>query len=132
MTVTTEVLGLEAVQAWAADLVSEVTKAAAAEVLAESTQLQTNIVYAMPVDTGWAMSRWGNPEVVGGVWEASEDGLEITQGSDLESQINHYEYIIRLNEGSSMQAPAGFIDTAADRAGDRLEARLDTIADTVG
>ena len=131
MTVTTEVVGLEAVQAWASELVNATTKAAADAVLEVSNETAFFVQQVMPVDTGWAQSRWGEVAVVGGVWEVSEDGLEIKQGSDLEGTINHYEYIIRLNEGSSMQAPAGFIDTAAERGGNNLEARLDEIAGMV-
>ena len=71
-----------------------------------------NLVQAqMPVDTGWAQQRWGVPEY-GGVWETRDAGLTIEHGSSIEP----YEYIERLNEGSSKQAPAGFIDAAAAKA----------------
>lgn len=130
MTVTTETRGLEDVTAWADNLARTFTEAAAAAVLEESTQGATNVDMAMPVDTGWASMRFGDPAVEGGVFEVSDDGLEVEFGSDL-SMFGLYEYIIRLNEGSSMQAPAGFIDVEAERTGNRLEARLNEIVDMV-
>ena len=129
MSVTTETRGLEAVQAWASDLPQAFTKAAAGKVLDVSQQTASNVEMVMPVDTGWASRRWGNPAEYG-LWEVSDDGLMIEQGSDL-SVINMFEYIKKLNEGSSMQAPAGFIDVEADKAGDRLEGQLNEIADMV-
>lgn len=131
MTVTAEVLGVAEVQAWAADLGNAFTRAAASEVLAESEALVEDVAGQMPVDTGWAAGRWGDAAVPGGVWSVTDNGLSIEQGSDLKMLLDLYEYIIRLNEGSSQQAPAGFIDAAAERAGDKLEARLNEIADMV-
>lgn len=131
MTVTAETAGVAETQAWAANLPAAFTKAAADAVLEESTTTAVEVEYSMPVLTGWAMGRWGNPAVPGGVWEVSEDGLSIEQGSDLEGLLNMFEYIVRLNEGSSSQAPAGFIDMAAERGGDRLENKLDQIPDAV-
>lgn len=131
MTVTAEVNGVEAVQAWAANLANAVTNGAAAAVEAEADVTIVSVSSAMPVDTGWARDRFGETNVPGGFYEKSEDGLTIEFGSDLEGQLNMFEYITRLNEGSSMQAPAGFIDVIAAQAGDRLEARLNEITDTV-
>jgi len=130
MTVTAAVDGLADVQTWAADLVTTFTQAAASEVLAESEATANRVESVMPVDTGWAAGRWADAAVAGGVWDVSDDGLTIEQGSDL-TDIGMYEYITRLNEGSSKQAPAGFIDVEAERAGDNLEARLNEIADMV-
>lgn len=70
----------------------------------------------MPVDEGAARARWGTPGAPGGIWRELDDGLTIEQGAMLEP----YEYIIKLNEGSSTQAPAGFIDMEEVRAGDEL------------
>lgn len=128
MSVTTEVLGLADLQAWAAGLEDLMTKAASDEVEAESEALQEDVASQMPVDTGWAQSRWGEIGVPGGVWLVTDNGLTIEQGSDLSANLGLYEYITRLNEGSSTQAPAGFIDAAAERAGDKLETRLDEIS----
>ena len=66
---------------------------------------------AMPVDTGAARGRWGTPGAPGGVFRVSNDKLTIETGAELEP----FEYIQRLNEGSSRQAPAGFIDDEANR-----------------
>lgn len=130
MPVNAEIIGLAEVQAWATDLTGAFTRAAASEVLAESEALVEDVAGQMPVDTGWAQSRWGEVAIAGGVWEVSDNGLSIEQGSYLDA-IGMYEYITRLNEGSSQQAPAGFIDAAAEKAGDKLEARLNEIADMV-
>jgi len=131
MPVTTDVLGLDSVIAWSSNLNNAMTQAAGDEVEAASEGLQEEVAIAMPVDTGWAQGRWGDVGVPGGVWEVRDNGLTIEQGSDLKQQLDLYEYIIRLNEGSSKQAPAGFIDAAAEKWGDKLENRLNEISDLV-
>lgn len=70
----------------------------------------------MPVDTGAARARWGSQVGAAGIWRIEDDGNTITQGASLEP----YEYIERLNEGWSQQAPAGFLDSAAQYAEYRL------------
>lgn len=70
----------------------------------------------MPVDTGAARARWGVQGASGGIWEETDDGMTITQGAGLEP----YEYIEKLNEGSSQQAPAGFLDAIAYKAEEEL------------
>lgn len=102
---------------------NEVVKPA---VLTESTELEEKIVEAMPVDTGRARSSWGhsrpglmvkeNPDFKASdaVWEVLDDGKTIIQGTDV-------IYVPRLNEGSSRQAPAGFIDAPALLALEDLE-----------
>lgn len=70
----------------------------------------------MPVDTGRARASWGDA-MREGTWEIADDGTAITQGSNV-------NYVGRLNEGWSQQAPAGFIDAAAEAAGDTLEEQL--------
>lgn len=79
----------------------------------------------MPVDQGRARASWGmwTPEHLveqgtdaseaDSFYEESADGLTITQGSNV-------EYIKELNEGSSTQAPAGFIDNAFKAAQEML------------
>jgi hypothetical protein len=52
-----------------------------------------------------------------GIWEVRSDGFAITQGSNV-------PYIANLNDGSSQQASAGFIDLAAQEAQDDLEDAL--------
>ncbi len=131
MPVTAETTGLDDLTSWADGLTTTFKEAAASEVMAASEQSIEYVSSIMPVDTGWAQSRWGDPAVPGGIFDVSEDGLTIEMGSDLKDQLDLFEYITRLNEGSSKQAPAGFIDVAAERAGDGLEARLNEIADMV-
>lgn len=91
----------------------------------------------MPVDYGDAQGRWGNPgwRMVNpryqgaagqGIWREDVRNLTHTQGAELAP----YEYIERLNEGSSQQAPAGFIDAAVERAVDKAEDT--TLAAVVG
>ena len=75
---------------------------------------ERNIKIRMPVDTGRARASWGHDEApLGtglGIWEEDEQGLSLTQGTKV-------EYVEYLNQGSSSQAPAGFIDAEAERAG---------------
>lgn len=93
-------------------------------VRAESLRAMRNIKLAMPVDTGRARAGWGvytPSDLRGGaeggaddaVWEESDEGFTIEQGTTI-------VYVPRLNDGYSSQAPAGFIDTEAERAADRL------------
>lgn len=70
----------------------------------------------MPVDTGRARASWGSPEAEG-IWREGKDGMSVTQGTNV-------QYVRSLNEGSSKQAPAGFIDAAAERARVRIMERL--------
>lgn len=130
MPVTMTTSGLEELFTWADELKNTFKQAATDEVEAAAEESINSVSQQMPVDTGWAQSRWGDPLSPGGIYEVSEDGLTIEMGSDL-SEIGMYEYITRLNEGSSKQAPAGFIDVAAERAGNALETRLNEIADMV-
>lgn len=123
-----EAVGWEQAAAKAAGMNEEIKNAVAAEILEVSQMVQNLIQGDMPVDTGWAQSRWGEPDY-GGIWEESDDGWEIKQGSSIEP----YEYIIALNEGSSSQAPAGFIDSAAawgqEQAVIGIEQKLSVIDD---
>ena len=82
-------------------------------------QAKANIQTAMPVDKGHARARWGSQNAPG-IWIENEQLLTVTQGAAL----NPFEYIVRLNEGSSQQAPAGFIDVNAERALDELTEKL--------
>lgn len=78
-----------------------------------SFNVERRIKIKMPVDTGRARASWGHSTApaspADGIWEEDERALSITQGSAV-------EYIENLNEGSSQQAPAGFID-AEERLG---------------
>lgn len=75
----------------------------------------------MPVDTGAARARWGSQVGSAGIWRIQDGGNTIEQGASLEP----YEYIERLNEGWSQQAPAGFLDTAAQYGEYRLQDNLE-------
>lgn len=95
-------------------------------ILAESAEwVRERARMEMPVDTGFARARWGSEYP--GVWRIEDDGFTIIQGAQLEP----YEYIERLNEGWSKQAPAGFLDTVAQfgeyRLVDALEADIPQI-----
>ena len=98
----------------------EIKKRAQQVIRAASFALERRIKKEMPVDTGRARSNWGHwtPAAKFGsipandndsVWEEADGGLTIAQGTNL-------EYVQNLNEGSSSQAPRGFIDKAADAA----------------
>lgn len=96
-----------------------------------SLAAERRIKSAMPVDTGRARASWGHfsPRdfrVAGAglaadaVWEADKENLSITQGSNV-------EYVPRLNDGSSRQAPAGFIDAAAEKASQEVDEQIDQL-----
>jgi hypothetical protein len=90
-----------------------------------------NLVEDTPRDTGWARSNWvpsigksvdhtvGTPESVSK--SASESGVAaVASGYTLEKGpvfiSNNVPYIGRLNDGSSKQAPSGFVQAAILRA----------------
>ena len=105
---------------FAAAMNSETVNGVREDVKTTSDNMQMQIQAEMPVDTGWAQARWGEP-AYGGVYEERDAGLTIEQGSSIEP----YEYIERLNEGSSQQAPAGFIDVNAENGERALQEKLD-------
>ncbi len=96
-----------------------------------------NLIEDTPVDTGWARANWipsigapptspagetgsGEPDV-GAAGAAQQQGVaQIAVGYTLEqgnvSITNNVPYIRRLNEGSSSQAPAMFVQSAIARA----------------
>lgn len=92
-----------------------------------------NLTEDTPVDTGWARANWipsigappsqptGSPTDVGAARAAQQQGVAaIAVGYTLEqgnvSITNNVPYIRRLNEGSSGQAPAMFVQSAIARA----------------
>lgn len=81
-----------------------------------SVLVRDRVANQMPIDTGAAVYRWGNPTASDGIWIESDDGMSIEQGAGRVP----YEYISRLNEGWSRQAPAGFIDVIAQQAAEDL------------
>jgi hypothetical protein len=87
--------------------------------------------YGTPVDTGWARANWvpaiGSPyEGTAGSKKALNLGVQqqaiatvatsyrLSQGPIYIS--NNVPYIVLLNEGSSKQAPAGFVQNAISKA----------------
>lgn len=96
-----------------------------------------------PVDTGWARANWipriGEPfRGTTGTREQAEDGnvSESDGNAGLTSLLgyriergrvfisNNVPYIVRLNEGSSMQAPSGFVQAAIQEAIESLFRRI--------
>lgn len=126
----------------------KVTLAQAQRLLREvSFAVEKRVKMEMPVDTGRARASWGHwtPGDIHGVpvrhgprrrgaagaadtrasnadavYEESEDGLTITQGSNV-------PYIEFLNNGHSRQAPAGFLDRAQLTGQIELEKAVGTI-----
>jgi hypothetical protein len=92
--------------------------------------------YGTPVDTGWARANWvpniGAPQTTTeGTREAAEAGSVSTAGQQAavarvaasyrRSQgpvfiTNNVPYVVFLNEGSSKQAPRGFVQNAIFKA----------------
>jgi hypothetical protein len=105
-----------------AKLPAELKQALVYAVLDTGNEIKERIQERMPVDTGWAQARWGEP-MYGGIWDVARNGLTISLGSDIEP----YEYIFRLNEGYSLQAPAGFIDVEAARGEQALAKRSEDL-----
>jgi len=88
------------------------------EVRRTALEAERQVKLEMPVDTGRARASWGHstPPAGGsdGIWEEDRAHLSITEGSEV-------EYIGRLNEGHSRQAPAGFIDAIGVRVQNAFE-----------
>ena len=94
-----------------------------------------NLIESTPVDTGWARANW-IPSVTksiqdtAGTREQAESG-SVNKGPQLSGQAevlgyklrqgrvfvtNNVPYILRLNDGSSTQAPSGFVEAAVQKA----------------
>lgn len=121
--ITVEVQGLAEAEAYLRFLPTELKQGSVSVVYTVAVEGKEAVRGRMPIDTSWAQARFGDP-AYGGIWEVKDEGLTIEFGSDLDSSpqtnpfdpkrgMTEYEYIIKLNEGSSVQAPAGFIDAEA-------------------
>tara|TARA_R110002167_G_scaffold93122_2_gene249823 strand:+ start:20235 stop:20648 length:414 start_codon:yes stop_codon:yes gene_type:complete len=93
-----------------------------------------------PVDTGWARANWianvsspstdvvGSPGQAGPARAAQAASLGRVLGYKLAAGpvfiSNNVPYIIRLNDGSSKQAPAGFVQAAIQLAVLQLRAAI--------
>jgi len=81
----------------------------------------SELVARTPKDTGRAQTGWSVDTRHGDyVPKAGEKTyvpapVSIPKNSDLIVLYNNVEYIINLNEGTSTQAPAMFVETAIDR-----------------
>jgi hypothetical protein len=98
-------------------------------VKAITLEITSNLIKSTPVDTGWARANWvpsvgtpaggtvGSPRGVSAgaqaAGQAKVAGYKITQGNVFIT--NNVPYILRLNDGSSTQAPSGFIQQAIAR-----------------
>ncbi len=90
------------------------------------------IKVGMPVDTGRARASWGHwtpgdliKRIFGAkrqdaIWQERDGGLTVIQGTNV-------SYVAELNEGSSQQAPAGFIDRVARKMARELENQIGRI-----
>jgi len=94
-------------------------------------EVTANLTEATPVDTGWARANWV-PRIGGPAGSASPDSgvpsrqaeqqaaiAEVAVNYQLPAQVhiaNHVDYVPILNEGSSSQAPEGFVERAIDLA----------------
>ena len=109
------------------------------EVSALALEITERLIETTPVDTGWARASWipsiGDPFVQpSGSSDSFTTGKQelgmaevATQYNLLDGPIfitNNVPYIERLNEGSSPQAPAGFIEEAIKQAIDSVERRI--------
>lgn len=90
--------------------------------------VQANLIEATPRDTSWAANNWiisigagsaepaGSPERVGEARAAAQSGVARLVGYRLGQPnphiTNNVPYILFLNNGSSMQAPARFVEAA--------------------
>jgi hypothetical protein len=90
-------------------------------VRAQAFQLERNLKPRIPKATGRARNSWGHStppaSAADGVWIEDESGLSVIEGSNV-------EYMGALNEGHSMQAPAGFIDAEAALIAELLDRAL--------
>lgn len=88
------------------------------------------VIQATPVDTGRARSNWhmsidyADPTTFGGVPDKSgnvsleqiKSGIRLYKPGQTVIVQNNLEYIQRLNDGWSAQAPAGFVEEAVEAA----------------
>ncbi len=110
------------------EILTEVTERVVKKITLDVT---SNLIATTPVDVGWARANWvpaiGQPvdqpvatrESVNTA--AQQAGiLSVASSYKLERGLvfvsNNVRYITRLNEGSSKQAPAGFVQNAIEKA----------------
>lgn len=97
-------------------------------------EVTANLVKTTPVDTGWARANWVpqigtpyRPDVIDNAGDGAVNQRGGVQAAGIASIAtysypgrvfisNNAPYIVRLNEGSSTQAPSGFVQAGIDRA----------------
>lgn len=92
-----------------------------------AVQIDASLVISTPVDTGRARSNW-LPSVagprIGQVVEPRDPASAVAETASVASTAkpgdavyitNNVPYVRRLNDGSSAQAPAGFVERAVQR-----------------
>lgn len=103
-----------------------------------SFNLERRVKFAMPVRFGRARASWGHwtiadvvRQVKGNIsrawdalWRENQADLSIEQGSNV-------EYVPKLNEGYSKQAPRGFIDDLGDEHQEQLDRLVDDLIDGI-
>ena len=121
MVVRIKITGLEAIGA---------TKERVRQVIgAAILDLDADLRRQTPVDTGYAVNSWqaqanGSPAAREGFEgpSAGTDPAVIFGGvGGVVSLVNTAVYINKLNEGHSPQAPAGFVEAAANRLNDHVQ-----------
>jgi hypothetical protein len=96
------------------------------DVLGLALEVHGNLVEATPVDTGHARVNWtptvaapARAEIEGADPSSAVDPVAAfgpASPGDAMFITNNVPYIRRLNEGSSPQAPAGFVEKAVEEA----------------
>lgn len=105
------------------------------EIIRLSLEVTANLIEATPVDTGWARANWV-PSIGAGFEVQVGNGGDAGQRASMRRRqaqgkaelagyrlsrgpifvTNNVPYIQKLNEGSSQQAPAGYVQQAIARA----------------
>lgn len=94
-------------------------------VLASVLDLDADLRDQTPVDTGFAANSWqaqanGSPAPVEGGTGGSDMATIAAGIGGVVSLVNSAVYIGKLNKGHSPQAPAGFVEAAANRLDDHI------------
>jgi len=115
-------------------IIGELEGVAEKVIKALTLEVTAEVQEATPIDTGWARANWvpkiGEPDSaprpkdvasLGSRQAEQQKGVaEVTSGYKLDRGLvsisNNVPYIQRLNEGSSKQAPAAFVQLAISRA----------------
>lgn len=103
-----DVSGWQLAESASKDDKTKLDEATRKNIMRSSLQAKRMIQIRMPIDIGAARSSWG-ARGEAGIWVVDNEGFLIIQGSKL-------FYIEVLNEGSSTQAPPGFIDVEEEKA----------------